>query len=176
MPKKQLRGICPVCGSQQAVSRGGLLAQHGYRRLFGMNVSECAGSRRLHFGSEKGRAFARSYAELLRERVDAEPKLEPVERSSLRDFAMFIEGRVALWKAADPVEVLVDDSRPVHLFAKVYGHNGAACCASANGAQRFNGRTTSVEADVTCSRCLKAMERRAALLAKKKSQSLEVSR
>ena len=176
MAKKQLRGVCPVCGSQQALNRGGFVAQHGYRRLFGMNVSECAGSRRPHFGSEKGRAFARSYAELLRERVAAEPIPEPAERSSLRDFAMFIENRVAQWKPADPVEVLVEDSRPIHLFAKIYGISAAACCVSANGAQRFNGRVTTVDSEVTCRGCLKAMERRAALLAKKKSQSLEVSR
>jgi len=160
--KTQLRGACSVCGRVQAV-RGGIVAEHGYHKKDGWKFTgSCSGSNRPHFGTEKGRDFAAGFVVTLRD-MAGKPGNEKKAGAFLA-FADELEKRVANWKPAEPVEVPVEIvEKPVHLAGKVYGHSAAVCCASAMGAMRFRGLTTADEEKVTCSRCLKAIERRKAI-------------
>lgn len=172
----QMRGACPACGRLQAINAGGRLADHGYVVRGYSHWNECPGSRVPHFGIEAGRDWlastvvswesrAESLQLQLREAVDDKSRREMQRRiGGLRAAAVDARKRLATWQPVAPVEVRIAEKPVVvHLAAKVYGHSGALCCASAMGALRFRGQRTTVESEVTCPRCLKRLEARRAM-------------
>lgn len=71
--------------------------------------------------------------------------------------------RINNWAPAEPREIVVESgakARPVHLRAKRWGMTAGLCAASAMGAQRmWRAVLTDDHNKVTCTRCLKEMER-----------------
>lgn len=53
----QLRGICPFCFKQQAVSASGVLAAHGYTLDYHFQNGACFGSGNVHYGHEQAPAL-----------------------------------------------------------------------------------------------------------------------
>lgn len=97
---------------------------------------------------------------------EAADALERKARSAERD-VVTIRQRVAEWVPVEPRQVEVEDASakaPIrHLRAKVYGHTAGICARSAMGAQKmWRAFFTDDATQVTCSRCLKEIERRAA--------------
>lgn len=95
-------------------------------------------------------------------REEAAAAMEHAASLADRDAAE-IRARVAAWQPAAPVEVTVASEsmpRPVHLRARVYGHTGKLCAASAMGTMSGNPVLTEDETAVTCSRCMARIARR----------------
>lgn len=69
--KTQQRAICPACFAQQAVTKGGRLVAHGYRRpqMWHSNVGTCHGAGVPHYGTVAGRDYTTEVARRLRESV-----------------------------------------------------------------------------------------------------------
>jgi len=172
--RDQLRGACSACGRLQAIDEAGRVADHGYQVHWHQHMGRCSGSRVPHFGTEAGRDWLAESVAGWESRADSlQLQLPDAEDDkSRREMRRRIDGlraaaadgrkRIAAWQPAAPVVARVEQRETyVHLSALSYGVAAAACCASAMGARKFRGQTTTVEADVTCPRCLKRLEARA---------------
>lgn len=82
--KIQTRGICPICGSEQAVDGNGRIAHHGYTVEFGMFLGNCFGSREQHYGSEGSRKVIARYNEMLKQRLESLPDSIDIIRGKIQ--------------------------------------------------------------------------------------------
>lgn len=67
--RTQHRATCPACLRDHAVTSGGRMVAHGYRRIYlgGGNLGGCFGEHRPHLGTEEGSAYAEKIAKHLRD-------------------------------------------------------------------------------------------------------------
>lgn len=113
----QLRGICSVCGKQQATKHGDIVP-HGYTIQYGFQSHECQGSHAVHYGHKDAPKFLREHAELVRkeatrleERTEKED-LKPRELRKLnaqaqmmKNYADAMQERADNWKEQSLIEV-----------------------------------------------------------------------
>lgn len=82
--KIQTRGICPICGSEQAVDNHGRIAHHGYTVEFGMFLGNCFGSKEQHYGVEASRKVIARYIEVLNRRLETLPNSIEIVRQKIQ--------------------------------------------------------------------------------------------
>ncbi len=70
----QTRGICSICGSEQAVDSKGLIAYHGYTTEYGFFSNSCFGSREWHYGHDSARKVIDRYLDKLNATLSSLPQ------------------------------------------------------------------------------------------------------